>query len=332
MRIIIYGAGAVGSIIGGYLHEVGIDVILVCSPANAEVISNRGLHISGIKGEFEIHLPAVADINDINLNAEDVIFLTTKTFDTEAALEKICKKGCDPKVICFQNAVRNEAIAAEKFESVYGGIVFFGAKYLEPGIAIHTAENSLGMGRYPGGMDDFTDRICGMLTRAGFAATPYPDIMAVKWSKLFRNLSNALFAITGQSLMEGYKYEKTRNLMADILEEARATVDAEGIEIVPIEGQQPVDKMIASLHKPGDMNFEIPGDEKMMVRPSTWQDLYLKRGRTEVDYLNGEIVRLGEKHGIQTPLNSLMVKIVSRMAAERVQPGAYTVEQLREMI
>ncbi|MBW1644112.1 MAG: hypothetical protein JRJ76_14870, partial [Deltaproteobacteria bacterium] len=154
----------------------------------------------------------------------------------------------------------------------------------------------------------------------------------VKWSKLFRNLSNALFGITGISLLEGLKYEVPRMMMANILEEAQQVVDAEGIEIVPLAGQQPVDKMISSLGKPGNRDFEISGDEKMMLRPSTWQDLYLKRGRTEVDYLNGEIVRIGEENGMKTPYNSLMVKIVSQMAEEGIQPGVYTVEQLNEMI
>jgi 2-dehydropantoate 2-reductase len=70
----------------------------------------------------------------------------------------------------------------------------------------------------------------------------------------------------------------------------------------------------------------------MARRPSTWQDLYLKRGRTEVEYLNGEIVRLGEKNGIKTPINSLMVKIVNRLAEKRILPGAYTVSQLRGML
>ncbi|UCD56178.1 MAG: hypothetical protein JSV16_10075 [Candidatus Hydrogenedentota bacterium] len=120
--------------------------------------------------------------------------------------------------------------------------------------------------------------------------------------------------------------------MADILEEALRVVEAEGIEFLPLAGHQPPEKMIESLRRPGDRNFEVPRDEHMMLRPSTWQDLYLKRGRTEVEYLNGEIVRLGQKHGIATPLNSLMLRVVERMAREKVGPGAYTVGQLREML
>ena len=70
----------------------------------------------------------------------------------------------------------------------------------------------------------------------------------------------------------------------------------------------------------------------MAVRPSTWQDLHLKRGRTEIEYFNGEIVRLGREHGVATPMNSLMVRVVDRMAREKMAPGAYTVAELRGML
>lgn len=332
MRFIVYGAGAIGSVIGGYLHNVGEETILVCSKANADAISKKGLQISGIKGIFNLAVPAVDNIAAVDLKDTDVIFLTMKTFDTQPAIEKIGKRAHDLKVICFQNAVRNEAFAAEQFKFVYGGIVFFGAKYLEPGIIIHTAGNSLGVGSYPQGVDDFVGAVCKKLEDAGFAAAPYPDIMAVKWSKLFMNLSNAIFAITGLSVPEGIKYEEPRMMMADIMEESLHVVEAEGIEIIPLAGEPPVDKMIAGLRRKGDLGFEIKNDEKMARRPSTWQDLYLKRGRTEVEYLNGEIVRLGEKNGIKTPINSLMVKMVNQMAEKRILPGAYTVSQLRGML
>ena len=176
------------------------------------------------------------------------------------------------------------------------------------------------------------DLLAASLTSAGFSVTPYPNIMAVKWSKLFRNLNNALFAVTGMPVLEGIKYEESRFMMADILKEALHVVEREGIDILPLAGHQPPDQMIESLRRPGDRSFEVPGDETMMLRPSTWQDLYLQRGRTEVEYLNGEIVRLGLKQGIATPLNSLMVRVVNRMAHERMRPGAYTVRQLRAML
>ena len=121
-------------------------------------------------------------------------------------------------------------------------------------------------------------------------------------------------------------------MMADILEETLRVVEKEGIEILPLAGHQPPEQMIESLRRPGDRSFEVPGDEEMMLPPSTWQDLYLKRGRTEVEYLNGEIVRLGQKHETETPLNSLMVSLVTRMASEKVPPSAYTVRRLRAML
>lgn len=332
MRIVVYGAGAIGSVIGGYLHNSGQEAILVCSKAHAEVINGSSLKISGVQGNYVIKVPAVAEVSQVDFRDDDVMFLTMKTFDTEAAINKLGRTARKLVAVCFQNAVHNEEFAAGKCKKVYGGVVFFGAKFLKPGVVIHTADNSLGLGVYPKGLDETVDRLSAMLTRAGFSVTSYPTIMAVKWSKLFRNLNNALYAITGLSVLEGLKYEESRFMMADILEEALRVVNAEGIEIVPLAGHQPPDKMIEHLRRPGDRGFEIPSDEESALRPSMWQDLYLKRGRTEAEYLNGEIVRLGKKHGLATPLNSLMVRVVNQMAHEKLMPGALTVSQLRAMV
>ncbi len=332
MRVVVYGAGAVGSIIGGYLHNCGQDTILVCSKPHADAINADGLTIRGLQGNHNISLPALTDISKIGLNENDIVFLTMKTFDTEAALEKLGKRAERLAAVCFQNGVRNEEYAGRRFSRVYGGIVFFGAKHLEPGVVIHTADNSLGIGVYPKGLDETVESLSSVLERAGFSVTKYPNIMAVKWSKLFRNLNNAMFAITGLSVLEGVKFEESRFMMADVLEEALGVVNAEGIEIVPLEGHQPPDRMIASLRRPGNRDFEIPSDEEMALRPSTWQDLHLQRGRTEVDYFNGEIVRLGQKQGRPTPLNSLLVKVAKEMAEKGLRPGAYTISQLREML
>lgn len=331
MRIIVYGAGAIGSIIGGYLHNKGHEAILVCSKAHAEAISGNGLSISGLHGDFTLDVPAVADIAEIELREGDVVFLTMKTHDTEAAIDNMGGVAARLTAVCFQNSVRNEKFAAEKFARVYGGIAFFGAKYLEPGAVIHTAQDNLGIGRYPRGLDETVDTLSATLTDAGFSVTAYPDVMAVKWAKLFRNLNNGVFAITGLPVLAGIKYEDSRFLMADILEEGLRVVEKAGIEILPLEGHQPPEKMIESLRRPGERSFDVPDDETMAVRPSTWQDLYLRRGRTEVEYLNGEIVRLGEKHGVPTPLNSLMVRVVEGMARDGRVPGAYTVTDLRAM-
>jgi 2-dehydropantoate 2-reductase len=332
MRIIVYGAGAVGSIIGGYLFHSGLETVLICSRRHADAINRNGLKISGVQGEYLLKISAVAAASEIQFRDDDIVFMTMKTFDTEAAIDSLDDIARGLPAVCFQNAVRNEEMAEGRFKKVYGGIVFFGAKYLEPGAVVHTADNSLGIGVYPSGLDEVTEGLSGILKKAGFTVTQYPNVMAVKWSKLFRNLNNALFAATNLSVLEGLKYEDSRFMMADILEEALRVVQAEGIEIVPLAGHQPPDKMVEHLRRPGTRGFELPANEEEALRPSTWQDLYLKRGRTEVEYLNGEIVRLGNKHNIPTPLNSLLVQVVTDMAEKRQQPGAVSISELREKL
>jgi 2-dehydropantoate 2-reductase len=156
--------------------------------------------------------------------------------------------------------------------------------------------------------------------------------MAVKWSKLFFNLSNALFAVLGLSTREGFRDEKVRLMVADLLEEANLVVGREGIDIRPLSGRKTPEEMIAGMRKPGKRTYDLPGDEDMKMHSSTWQDLHLGRGRTEVEFLNGEIVRLGEKHGIDTPLNRLMVRAVNRMAREGRKPGYYHLDRLSALM
>ena len=325
MRIIVFGAGAIGSIIGGYLHRSGQETILVCSSAHAEAISRNGLKINRVQGEQVIKMPAVESVDRIDFREDDIIFLTMKSFDTAPAIELIGECAADVVAVCFQNGVRNEAIAAEKFKRTYGRIVSLSAKYLKPGEVTHVSGNNLGIGLYPDGLDQTVENLSKLLNRAGFSVTPYSDIMAAKWSKLFLNLSNALFGITGLSVFEGMKSQSFRFFMADIIEEAFAVIQAEGIEIVSPSWHQPPEKMIDSLRGPGDHQMGRDGEDR---RPSTWQDLYLKRGRTEVEYFNDEIARLGLKHNIPTPFNSLMVRIINQMADEGKTPGMYTIEQL----
>ena len=108
MRVIVYGAGAIGSIIGGYLHARGQETILVCSEAHAKAISRDGLHITGVQGDHHVSIPVVSDVVQIEFRPDDIVFLTMKTFDTEAAIEKLGEAAAQLAAVCFQNSVRNE--------------------------------------------------------------------------------------------------------------------------------------------------------------------------------------------------------------------------------
>lgn len=332
MRFVIYGAGAIGSVIGGYLFRCGYETVLVCSEAHAKAVAERGLRITGITGRDIIQVPAVSSIERTELRHDDVIFFTMKSFDTRRAVESLAHDNPSRPVVCFQNGIRNEPIISVQFKKTYGGIVYFAAKYLAPGAVIHVSENSLGLGLYPEGLDEQAGTLISILKEAGFNAEGYDRIMAVKWSKLFFNLSNALFAVLGVSTREGFMDEKIRFMVADLLEEADHAARREGIEILPLSGRKSPEEMIAGMRKPGSRSYDLPEDEDMKIHSSTWQDLYLGRGRTEVEGLNGEIVRLGEKHGIETPLNRLMVDLINRMAREGRKPGYYNIHQLSAML
>ena len=254
-----------------------------------------------------------------------------KSFDTDAALKRLGHAPTALPVVCFQNGVSNEPLVKERFTNTYGGLVYFAARFLEPGVVFHVSENSLGIGRYPEGIDETGERVCDVLTRAGFRATSYPKIMAVKWYKLFLNLSNALLAILGVSYGEGFRNPRIRSLIIDVLQEALDIVRAAGIEIIPFKGRTPPEAMIARLRDPPREPTRRE-DEKTKIYPSTWQDLTLRRGRTEADDLNGEIVRLGKSMNMKTPVNAFLMETVNQMAHEKRPPGFYSIDRLYSRI
>jgi 2-dehydropantoate 2-reductase len=133
MRYIIYGAGGIGSIMGGHLARTGHDVILIGRPGHVRIINNNGLHLITPTGTHVLKIPAITDPSQIDFAPGDVIFLCMKGQDTESALKDLKKVIEDIPIFCFQNGVRNEETAIRYFSSVYGVMVRVGAVYLADG-------------------------------------------------------------------------------------------------------------------------------------------------------------------------------------------------------
>jgi 2-dehydropantoate 2-reductase len=125
MRYIIYGAGAVGGVIGGRLAQAGFEVVLIARGSHLQAIRRDGLRMIVADGEFRFNLPAVEHPREIDLRPDDVVILTMKTQDTEAALHDLeSAGGSDLPIVCCQNGVENERIAARRFAGVYGMVVY----------------------------------------------------------------------------------------------------------------------------------------------------------------------------------------------------------------
>jgi 2-dehydropantoate 2-reductase len=219
---------------------------------------------------------------------------------------------------------------ARRFSSVYGGLVDFSGTFIQPGIIHFTRNNLLAIGRYPEGLDALAQSIAVDLEAAGFQTERSPCIMDLKWWKLVINTTNALLAIIDCWVQRAYSDPRIFPLVALLLEEGLIVLQTAGISPQSPSGTPPLEETIARLDSGRrGRHVELPFEDR--TYPSTWQDLYLKRGSTEADLFNGEIIRLGKQGGVPTPLNSLLLEMIEIMTRNKEAPGKYTPEEMKEL-
>lgn len=320
-RYIIYGAGAIGSILGARLYLAGCDVLLIARSAHAEAIRTGGLELHHLGVVRRIHLPALDSPFQVKPAATDRVLVTLKAQQTASEVETM-EKAFLPEVpiVSFQNAVHNEEILAGFFSRVYGGLVDFSGTYVKPGVVYYTRNNILAIGNYPSGFDSAAESIAQDLERAGFQADRSADIMALKWWKLIINSNNALLAILDCWVQKAHSDPAIYPLVADVLEESYRVLAKAGIQIQAPAGVPAMPEMIVRM-RAGGMASEYDTPFEKRTYPSTWQDLHLKRGASEAELFNGEILRLAWENGIPAPLNRFLLATLVKMTRKREMPG-----------
>jgi 2-dehydropantoate 2-reductase len=316
VRYVVFGAGGVGSLLGARLAAAGERVLLVGRPEHVERARADGLRIVEPDGSTTVvRLPAATAPTDPG--GDDLVVLTVKSYDTRAALRELRGHyGPDTPIVCLQNGVRNEAAARRAFRRVYAGLNVIGAQYLTPGTVEALGPQAIAVGRYPRGVDELAERFAAAASRAGLNATVHPNAMAPKWTKLVGNLHNAVFALCDLTVAAVYDDADGCALVRMLRNEARAALAAAGIEHDPIPEVGP----------PGSMPHNpVP------MYGSTWMDFKRGRRRHETDYFNGEIVRLGRRHGLPTPANETVLRLARAAGRRRRGPGGHTLAELRAL-
>ncbi|MEP7270928.1 MAG: ketopantoate reductase family protein [Acidobacteriota bacterium] len=338
MRYIIHGAGAVGSLIGAMLAESGAQVLLIARDSHAATVNERGLTLRSLEGDRRITgIEAVTSPAQISPRTDDIILLTVKTGQTAASVQELRDVFDEATpIVCLQNGVRNEEWAARRFLRVYGGMAGVSATLVEPGVVAQTLDLLIAIGNYPLGCDETGLAIARDFERAGFKTTTHERIMAVKWSKLVINLNNATLAIIDTWVQLARVTPAIANFMAAVIDEGVHVLETAGIPLEDANNPFRLTTQIAKLRELTDdpertrEAREMPFD--LRTYPSTWVDLKQKRGESEASYFNGEIVLLGEKHGVRTPFNSTLLQTVEEMSAELIEPGRYTLSDLEELV
>lgn len=310
MRYIVYGAGAIGATIGAKLHQSGRDVALIARGEHLERIREDGLHLRGPEEDVRLRVASFASPAAAEPQAGDVVLLTMKTQDTQKALEDLVAVDDAEQliVVCAQNGVENERLALRLFPQVYGMFVYLAAEHLRPGeVSAFSAPcvGALDLGRIPSGTGTSAERITADLGEAGFSSRPVAEIMRWKYAKLLGNLANAIGAILGPDANASELAESAR-------EEARRCYAAAGIEFV---ARADLERRTGAISPPR----AVDGHEHS--GSSSVQSLQRRTGAIESDFLNGEIVLLGRRHGIETPVNAALAGLARRMARQGLQPG-----------
>jgi 2-dehydropantoate 2-reductase len=320
MAYVIYGAGAIGGIIAARLARQRHDVVVIARGANRAALDTGGLRLQAEADDWRGPVRVAGHPADIGLTSEDIVLLAMKTQDTLAAIEDlaVCAPS-DMPIFCAQNGVENERIALRRFQNVYGMYVFvFGTNPVPGTVQCFTAPSYgvLDLGRYPDGLDDVAVKLADVLVNAGFDTLARADIMQWKRAKLIANLGNALAAGYGALAGVADLYEAAQS-------EGRACYRAAGIAFVSAEESARRYRELMPLKLVGGAPF--PGG-------SAWQSLARGAGRTEIDYLTGEIVLLGRLHGVATPVNSALQRLVRRMLLDQTPPASLDPNDLREQL
>jgi 2-dehydropantoate 2-reductase len=307
-KIAIVGAGAVGSLLGGLLARAGNDVTLIGRPGHVEAINTNGLYIDGILGEFTIPIHAAETLKF----RPDLVLLTVKMPDLETTCQQIAPYVMDVPILTLQNGVKSDAIAANAFgkQNIVGGIVLFNARFLKPGYVTYGSKGALLIGeafRKNGRrVRDISD-LLNQITHT----TVCDNIQGARWTKLLINvLGNSLEAMTGESLRTCMKARGTRRIGTLILKEALEVIEKARIRLASLP-DIPITAFKLTIKSPlpvASLVLQFITSATDTVT-STLQSL--RRGRpTEIDYLNGEIVRLGRGMNVATPYNSKAVDLI----------------------
>ena len=298
MKIVIVGPGAMGCLIAASLANKTKEEIWLLDkrPDRARLLGENGISVEGISGTFHAKVPVSAEPADIGI--ADLVIVCTKSYSTEEASRTIRELvGEKTAVLTLQNGIGNVQVLAENLgeDKVLGGVTNHGATLLDTGRVRHAGKGDTIIGRPNGRINGFMRTVQGILTRAGFETRISKDIDSVIWSKLVINVGiNALTAITRLNNGRMIEYDGTHELLKSSVSEAVKVAKRKRIKLLY---DDPIQK-VESVAKATALNVS-----------SMLQDVLNKR-RTEIDYINGAIVRQAKGLGIPTPVNDALTYLV----------------------
>src|SRR5688572_11498301 len=338
LKVLVFGAGAIGTYLGGSLALTGHPVIFLERPDTTDDLRQRGLRLdltldkrrqtkdaSRLDSSRFVILSTLEDA--LRYGPSDVALFALKSFDTRAALKGLHPYADKmPPVLCLSNGVSNEPAIAEvlgKDRVIYGTVT---TAIGRRGLGDIVLERLRGVGiarKHP-----LSEKLNNAFNSAYLNSELFDDANSMKWSKMLTNLlANPTSAILDMTAAEVFANRDLYRLEIKMLRERLAVMDAQGFEVVDLPGT-PVRALAFATRLPLWLSKPLlsgaAGAGRGGKMPSFHIDLHSGRGKTEVEYLHGEVVRAGERCKIQTPVNRVLTETLIALTSREIPLDAFS--------
>lgn len=337
LKILVFGAGAIGTYFGGSLILAGQQVVFVEQPRMVEQLRERGLRLNLtldskrktreafiVEPRSFIVEPALESA--LKFGPFDVALFALKSFDTAAALEEM-KPFAEklPPMLCLSNGVENEQIIAKTFgpdKVIYGTVTTAVGRR---GVGDIVLEKLRGVGIAAG--HPLSEKLVKLFNEAYLKCRLYEEPHGMKWSKMLTNLvANPTSAILNMSAGEIFADKRLYELEIQSLRECLEVMEAQNLDVVDLPGT-PVKALAFAIEAPTWISkpflSRAVGGGRGGKMPSFHIDLHSGRGKSEVEYLHGAVVRMGKKYQIPTPVNELLTKTLLALTNKEIPLDAY---------
>ena len=300
-KVAVLGAGAMGCLFGGLMAEKGLDVVLIdVWKDHVDAINKNGLKMDGHGGDRFIKIKATTDPS--TLKTVDAIIIMCKATALKTALTNSKNIiGDNTMLMSFQNGIGHEAIMQEIAgkDKVLGGTTTQASNIVGPGHIKNHGSLPSWIGEYEGGMSDRVSDLAETFTAHNLETIAVADIKKRKWMKLFALTAigplSSVFNLHHTDLYITNKNQKvSRSLGKQIILETRAVAKADGVDVTEDECLEMFNKIV---------------DSNQTNKSSMCFDILNKR-KTEIEFINGAVAKIGKSHGIKTPMNDLMYNMI----------------------
>ena len=311
-QIMMVGAGSVGGFFGAHLAKNNPNVSFLLRPSTLEAVKRNGLTIKSAKGNFTVHPPAASDPRQ--LATPDLIILAVKAYDLDEVMTQLEPVLTERTVILtLQNGIDTEdrIISRLHRDCVVGGVAFIYSKIVEPGVIEHYKRGGVAIGELMGHKSERVSQITDIFKQAGISCQLSEDIRKSKWEKMCWNcVFNPLTVVIDDKVAKALDHPEMAGVIRQIVGEVAAVSAAVKVPLAPDMAEKVV-KWTQELRD---------------IHTSMYDDWKGKRP-TEIDYLNGYIVRVGRELGIPTPVNEALTAMVKTITEKELSgPGIVRID------